>query len=203
MAADSFGALQVVRKQGTERFHASDINFPLELLSFWQWSGSDLVNNTLRGMLAEYLVACALGLADGTRVEWDAYDLKTKRGIKVEVKSASYLQSWLQSRPSAISFGVQPTIGWDASTNEYGIERKRQADVYVFSLLAHQDKLTLDPLDVDQWEFYVLPTVVLDEKIPTQKQTGLATLLRLGPTKAKFGEISGVIERLFPSTDDE
>jgi hypothetical protein len=137
------------------------------------------VDNALRGALAEYLVACDLGIADGTRPGWNAYDLITPEGIKVEVKSAAYLQSWQQSAHSKVCFDIRPTFGWDAATNTYGAERKRQADVYVFCLLAHKDKPSLDPLDLSQWEFYVLTSKALDERLPTQKTISLAGLLRL------------------------
>ncbi len=200
--ASNLHALTVLRKLGTEPFHAARQVLPFTLLDFWRWCSSDLTNNAMRGVVAEYLVACDLGLADGIRVEWDAYDLKTQEGIKVEVKSAAYLQSWHQEKLSAISFGIQPTIGWNASTNEYSTERRRQADVYVFALLHHQDKTTLDPLNVDQWEFYLLPTSVLDDKVATQKQIGFVTLLRLTPTKVRFGEIATAIEHLFLSSDN-
>ena len=52
---DSLCKLDVERKTGCERFHArgSDTNF--DLLGFWQWSMSDLVTNTSRGILAEYI----------------------------------------------------------------------------------------------------------------------------------------------------
>jgi hypothetical protein len=63
-----------------------------DLLSFWQWSASDLLSNATRGTVAEYLVARALDAdPEGIRDEWAAYDLKTKDGVKVEVKSAAYL----------------------------------------------------------------------------------------------------------------
>ncbi len=195
-------ALTVSRRLGTEHFHASGTHLPVTLLDFWRWYSSDLASNALRGVIAEYLVACDLGIEESIRLEWDAYDLVTQRGIKVEVKSAAYLQTWHQSKLSTISFGVQPTIGWNATTNEYGVERKRQADVYIFALLLHQDKATLDPLNVDQWEFYLLPTSVLDQKVMMQKQIGFAKLLRLQPMKVRFGEIAAAIERLFPSSDD-
>src|SRR5215831_11893730 len=189
----SLDKLHVVRKMGAEPFHANGCPFAFDVLSFWQWSSSDLVSNAMRGVLAEYLVACALDVADGTRIEWDAYDLKTQGGVKVEVKSAAYLQSWKQTKLSTICFDVRPTVGWDASTNGFSPERKRQADVYVFALLKHQEKATLDPLNVAQWDFYVLPTAVLDEKCPNQKQISLTTLLQLQPIKASFGRIAAVI----------
>jgi hypothetical protein len=182
---------------GAEPFHANGQPLPFDVLSFWRWSSSDLVSNAMRGVLAEYLVACDLGIAGGTRVEWDAYDLKSKQGVKIEVKSAAYLQSWHQNRLSAISFDIRPTIGWDAGTNTFGTIRKRQADVYVFALLKHKDKATLDPLNVDQWVFYILQAAVLDTKMPNQKRLSLTTLEGLAPVEAVFGQIASSIEYMF------
>lgn len=150
------------RKTGGERFHALGKELGFDLLSFWQWSTSDLVSNVTRGRLAEYLVARALGLAsDGVRDEWAAFDLLTLSGIKVEVKSAAYIQSWRQQVLSPVSFVVPKTLAWDADTNLQAREARRQADVYVFALLSHVDKPTIDPLDLGQWRFYVLSTSVL------------------------------------------
>lgn len=193
-----FAALTVNRKTGNERFSFGLRPTNFELLGFWQWMGSDLSNNAFRGMLAEYIVACDLGVQGGIRTEWDAYDLVTLEGIKVEVKSAAYIQSWHQKKLSAISFSICTTRGWEASTNTYQPEPKRQADVYVFSLLKHQDKLTLNPLDLSQWEFYLLPTVILNERLPDQKTIGLSSLLRLNPLKADFGNIGKGMDSLFP-----
>ena len=39
----------------------------------------------------------------------------------------------------------------------------RHSDVYVFCLLAYKgDKRMLDPLDLSQWEFYVVKTSEID-----------------------------------------
>lgn len=54
--------------------------------SFWRWAYSNIMSNSERGAFAEYLVACALGIADKARVDWDKYDLCTSEGISVEVK---------------------------------------------------------------------------------------------------------------------
>ena len=145
-------------------------------------------------MLAEFLVARALGAAEGVRVEWDAYDCKTAGGKKVEVKSAAYLQSWAQERLSAIRFGIQRTRAWEAATNEYSGERKRQADVYVFCLLKNKDQATLDPLDLDQWEFFVVPTRILDAELGEQKSLGLERLRSLARPLA-YHEVGEAVER--------
>lgn len=170
------GPLNVSCRSGTEAFRDGPAPLGFDLLSFWQWSCSDLVNNTARGILAEYIVARALGVNDGCRVEWDAFDVVTADGIKIEVKSAAYLQSWDQQKLSSISFRAPKTIGWDSRTGEYGKERKRHADVYVFALLAHKDKATVNPMDVGQWKFFVVPTKTLNAIEPGQKTFGLSRI---------------------------
>ena len=77
------------RKTGEERFHLSGQPTGPVLLDFWRWSVSDLVSNATRGRLAEYIVASALGLATGVRSEWDAFDLLTPAGLRIEVKSSA------------------------------------------------------------------------------------------------------------------
>lgn len=152
----------------------------------------------MRGILAEFIVASALGQAVTVRAEWDAYDLLvptvTKpEGIKIEVMSASYLQSWFHKQLSLIKFGIGPPRAWDASTNSLSRELKRQADLYVFCILHHQEKETLDPLNLNQWTFYVLPTSVLNEKLPKQKIIGLSSLLALNPSKASYEELKACV----------
>lgn len=181
------------RLTGTEPFRTSEKILDFDVLDFWRWSSFDLVGNVIRGRLAEYLVARALGLAAGCRLEWDACDLRGPDGLTVEVKSAAYVQSWVQSRPSRIVFGIQPSYGWDAATNTSSKDRCRTAQVYVFCLLHHADADTLDPLDLDQWTFHVLPTAVLDERIPHQKSISLSTLRSLGPIECRFDGLADAI----------
>ena len=71
---------------------------------------------------------------------------------------------------------------------------RRQADLYVFALLAHQDKATLDPMDVGQWVFFLLPTAVLNARLPLQKQLGLAGLRSLCPFERAFGQLREAID---------
>jgi hypothetical protein len=150
--------LTVSRKSGAEPFRAGSTPLAFDLLSFWQWSASDLASNALRGRLAEFLVAQAWGIADGVRSEWDPYDLRSRQGHTIEVKSAAYLQTWAQKALSTIMFDIAPTRCWDAATNVLATDVRRQADLYVFALLAHQDKPTLDVMDLNQWQFHLLPS---------------------------------------------
>ncbi|MEZ4495144.1 MAG: hypothetical protein R3C29_17745 [Dehalococcoidia bacterium] len=130
-----FGPINAAPLCGTE-----PIGHVGTVLDFWRWSSSDFLSNATRGILAEFIVARALGDPSPVRKEWDAYDVTTPEGIRVEVKSAAYIQSWHQEKPSQISFGIAPTMAWDAETNAWGTERKRQPDVHVFALLDCQDQ---------------------------------------------------------------
>ena len=192
---ESIPAIAVTRKSGSETFEAAGRPLPISLLDFWQWSSSDLVGNALRGVLAEYIVASAVGSNGGTRTEWDAIDIVTPAGIKIEVKSGAYLQSWAQERLSAIRFDIRPTWGWDASTDTHSTQKERQADVYVFCVLAHKDRETINPLNLDQWSFYAIATAALNEAVGSQKTIGLSSLLKLEPIEASYREIETAIER--------
>jgi hypothetical protein len=168
---------QPIRRNGSESLHADGNSLGHTLLDFWRWSSSDLVSNAKRGVLAEFIVAHALGISlDGIRNEWDAFDLTTPEGITVEVKSAAFVQSWSQRRLSSIVFRTPKTRAWDAETNVQAPESRRQAQVYVFALLACKDKLSIDPLNVRQWRFFVLPTVVLDARTRSQHSITLRSL---------------------------
>lgn len=191
--------LEVRPRTGAEPFHYAGVPVGFDLLRFWRWSASDLASNAMRGRLAEFLVAQALGIAGGIRAEWDAFDLRTPTGTTLEVKSAAYLQTWAQKAPSTITFDIRPTRFWDPLTNERAGEARRQADVYVFALLSHRDKATLDPMDLAQWGFFVLPTAVLNARLPLQKRASLSSLLKLDPEQCSFVELRSAVERAAPS----
>jgi 8-oxo-dGTP diphosphatase len=76
-------------------------------------------------------------------------------------------------------------------------EVRRQAHIYVFCLLHHQLKdLSFNPLNLDQWTFYILHTSVLNEKFPQQKSLSLKSLENLNPSVAKYEEIKSCVEKL-------
>jgi len=192
---EGFPQVLVSRKTGTESFRLGDKSLDLTLQHFWAWSTSDLVSNATRGILAEFIVASALRRADGVRAEWDSFDVQFGP-LKIEVKSGAYLQSWFHKKLSAICFNIRPTFGWDAATNQLATELKRQADLYVFCVLNHKDKATADPLNLDQWEFYLLRASDLDAAFPTQKSVRLASLLKLPHRKVSYREIAAAVKEM-------
>jgi hypothetical protein len=176
--------MQKDKKTGQESFSNN-----CSLLSFWQWAHSDIMNNAERGRIAEYIVAMALGLTDTPRTEWDACDLITPDGIRIEVKSSAYLQTWHQSGFSRISFDIAPKRFWDAQTHLYSEEYQRHSDIYVFCLCTCKEPEQANPLDLTQWKFYVVPTAFLNCKLGTQKTLSLGALQKFSFSPISFYEI--------------
>ncbi|AWA31009.1 hypothetical protein HYN48_13470 [Flavobacterium magnum] len=184
-------------KSGNEKFNFEKQNLDFSLLDFWRWSVSDILSNATRGILAEFIVAKALN-ADIAKIrnEWDAYDLVTSTGIKVEVKSSAYLQTWEQIDYSKISFSTRAAKPWDMSIDKRSEIAIRSADVYVFCLLNHKDKSTVDPLNLNQWEFYVLATTELNNYQRSQHSITLNSLKKLTQT-LQYNEIKNEVELKF------
>lgn len=141
-------------------------------------------------------MASTIEILDNPRDEWDAYDLKTKNGLKIEIKSSSYLQSWEQKELSKIVFGIQPTVKWEETANKRTTQKIRQSDIYIFCVLSHKDKTTVNPLNLSQWDFYILETKILNEKVEAQKTITLSSLLKLNPIQLKYDKLKENIEKV-------
>jgi hypothetical protein len=165
------------------------------LLGFWKWAYSDLRSNTVRPLLAEYLVGSALEcLNELGRREWSAWDLEYQ-GKRLEVKSAGYIQSWPQSGPSKIVFGIAPAKNaWHHDTNTF-LGPGPHADIYIFCLHEEQDENLARILDMDSWRFFIVPAAVLFEAMGAQKTISLRTLGSLAP-RIQLNEIKGAIDTL-------
>lgn len=181
-------------KSGSEKFNFEKENLNFSLLDFWQWSASDILSNTARGILAEFIVAKALD-ADVSKIrnEWDAYDLITPDGIKIEVKSSAFLQTWEQTNYSKISFSTRAAKPWDWAVDKRSEIAVRSADVYIFCLLHHKDKMNVSPLDLNQWEFYVLSTNDLNNYSRSQYSITLNSLRKLAQP-LKYNEMKKEVE---------
>ena len=191
----AFPALVPNRLEPANHFHAAKAVLPFSVRDFWRWAASDLASNALRGSLAEFLVAKALGVELTVRAAWDTYDLRVPLGPTIEVKSTAYLQTWGQSRLSRPCFRISPTVAWsnDMGTYAGAAERRRHADLYVFALLHHTDKATLDPTNVDHWTFLVLRSAVLDTQVGAQRTITLAALQRLLPITCRFDLLANAV----------
>ncbi|HEY3781191.1 MAG TPA: hypothetical protein VGL56_08925 [Fimbriimonadaceae bacterium] len=202
LSTPNLGRIKVIRKHGTEQFLSCQEGLCVELREFWAWSASDLISNATRGVFAEFLVAKALGIStDGVREEWASHDLATEDGLRIEVKSSAYIQSWSQAKHSSISFSIAPSRAVIGESGAYGSESARQADIYVFAVLAHKDQETIEPLDVSQWHFHVVPTSALN-KLHGQKTISLSQVDKLSGGSVTFTNLKAKVEKLQPGATE-
>ena len=106
-------------KIGEEPIHVNGQPTGFLLRDFWASAFSDLVLNANRGTFAEYVVMTALGRGKALLSAWASHDVTTNSGIRVEVKSAAYLQTWPQERLSRINFEIRPTRKWREDLNDF------------------------------------------------------------------------------------
>lgn len=128
---------------------------------FWRWALGDLRMNNARGYLVEYLVARAIGDETPTRIEWGSCDARTADGTLIEIKATGYLQSWVTKKLSTPEWSfksVRSAQVWSAELGDYvSVDPTERVHVWVFALQTCRDPTRYDPLDVDQWEFRVIP----------------------------------------------
>ena len=63
----------------------------------------------------------------------------------------------------------------------------------MFALLHHMDRPTLDPMNLDQWEFYILPTEVLNARAQQSITLGA---LRLIESRLTYAELRRRFDQL-------
>ena len=146
------------------------------LQDFWKWAYSDVCDDDIKGVFAEWLVGKLLGIESARRVSWANSDLITPDGIRIEVKSTSYWQSWkyvdefgnLREDPicplqidSRIGFAglraSDATIAHTASSAQ-----ALKSHLYVFAFQNQKDFARWNALDLSQWEFYTLPVEIVE-----------------------------------------
>ncbi len=186
---------------GNEEFTLHGTSTGISVKDFWTWAYSDLIDNTQRGVVAEFLVCSSLNRTPSfpnthIRTNWLPFDATSPSGRRIEVKSAAYIQAWTPENIFAqIRFDIGKKLAWDNATASYASEAKRNCDLYVFCLFTAMTK-DISLLNLDYWDFYVLPTSVLNEKVPKQKGISLSSLLKLEPVKTDYAGLSAAIESI-------
>jgi hypothetical protein len=147
-------------------------------------------------VLAEYIVREALQLDGGARVPFDRVDLQWDdprwQNGGIEVKSASAIVAWndgakAAANPTNPTFRIAPTLNEETGTFS------RVASVFVFCVWPDSNSAHL-PLDVDQWQFYVLSKSRLKERA-SQKTISLNVVKSLaGPDPLTHQQLRAHIE---------
>lgn len=190
---------------GNEHFYFDDMPTPHLLLDFWAWSSSDLLKGTLRGSLAEFIVATAIG-EDITQMHEDRlpYDLSMPRGgetCRIEVKSSAYINAGAKEGLSTISFDIAPSRRDELGKKVLEESAARRAsDVYVFCLFTCKDREAANPLILDDWSFIVVPTPTLDWSCGGQKSITLRSLLKLRVANVDYGNLGPAVEAAYDAS---
>ena len=160
-------------------------------LDFWKWGFSDLRQNITRGILAEYIVAWAIGADKRPRQSWAAYDLESPSGKKVEVKCTSYLQAWTYTKKINPKFDIKPSKPWSADEG-MGEEKGYNADIYVLCYFFERDRDKADPMNLDQWKFWIFSKKNLISLLNTKKSL-TASYLESNCESFSFYQLSDAI----------
>jgi hypothetical protein len=174
---------------GGERFNG----LPATVADFWRWAFSDLRDNTTRGVLAEFLVAKAVGDQRRVRIGWDNFDAEAADGTTVEVKCSAFLQSWTQKQHSELVFGRLSAREFDATRNEYSVEARVRADVFVFAVQTERDPAAYDMLDISRWQFWVVDAGTIRERAGKTVGIGWVRQNAIGPLA--YSDLAEAIRR--------
>ena len=176
--------------EGTEVFTSDGQSLGFTVKDFWQFQYSNIYD--MQEYIAEFLVARALGLkVPFNRNGWTLWDLEYQ-GWKIEVKETGYFHSWrADGKTSEHRF-----FGITKAYSEYqnpDSELKRQSDIYVFCLNIGNSKEESNPLKMENWEFYVVPTNLIDEVCRDNKSIGLSRVRKLSE-KVSFENLQSAVE---------
>jgi hypothetical protein len=154
--------------------------------------GRPLINNVLRGQVAEAIVALALEPEwNWCSADYAPWDFDRADGVRLEVKQSAYRQSW-QTAPGvkiAPAFDVKARKQfWDGTA--YVASNRRAADIYVLAYHGRADD-SADHRDPHQWEFYVLPS----HAIPPVSRIGLGSVRKL-TIGVSFAELADKVREI-------
>ena len=168
----------------------------ITMLDFWKYQYSNIYD--MQEYIAEFIVGKALGINEPmNRDGWTLWDIDYQ-GKRIEVKQTSYYHSWQEKIANGKisqqrTFSITPAFTrYKDSTTSY----ERQNDIYVFCLNIGTNEEESYPLDMANWEFYVVPTSVINENCtPAQKSISLGKVRKLAPL-TKYEELKNVIDSI-------
>jgi hypothetical protein len=151
--------------------------------------GRPVLMNTFRAVVAEVIVARALGDRwVHCAADYHPYDFERDDGVAVEVKQSAALQSWTKDRAGATKsrFDIAERTG--RYVDEVWVSgRRRYADIYIFAHHPRTDRHT-DHRRPEQWDFYVVPSCAL----PAQANLGLSRLTQLA-SRTSFVDLASKV----------
>ena len=151
-------------------FNSKEMTFGI--LELWQQKYSNVYN--MQEVIAEFLVEKALGMDKSFNSDyWTLYDI-LYRNCRIEVKETGYYHPWNENGKisSQRIFGITMA---NSNYEEKDAENKfeRQNDIYVFCLNTGTTKETSNPMNINNWIFYIVPTSIINEQCGNNKTISL------------------------------
>lgn len=168
----------------------------LDVKDFVNWAYGNLLDNTTRGVVAEYLVHKALNSSTTNRINWDGYDILYKN-IKIEVKASGYIQHWnKKGQYSKIRFDISKKNPWLAEHNKWLGRVCRYSDIWIFCVHKEKDFDQANALDESQWIFYCTTSKWLDKNFADQKNVSLKVIIKIGLESVNYKNLKKHIDNL-------
>ena len=179
---------------GKESFMLDGQPVGFSVIDFWRFQFSNIWD--MQDQIAEFIVAQALGQTEPyNKNGWTLWDINY-RGRRIEVKETAYYHSWRKDGKVSAQrfFNISKAYSrYKDSTSEF----KRQNDIYVFCLNTGETKETSNPLDLDNWRFWVVPTETIDLVCGNNKTISLSRLQNLSGLKKgiNYEEIKAAVDK--------
>lgn len=181
---------------GKEVFVLNGEAMGFDFLDFWRFHYSNIYD--LQDKIAEFIVAKALGVNEAQNDQyWTLWDV-SYRNKRIEVKETSYYHSFNQEGKVSKQriFGITKANGSYDPTKSGNTDFCRQNDIYVFCLNIGDTKETSNPLNLNNWEFYIIPTAIINEKCGNNKSISLGRIKNLGYSAKRYDEIRAEIDSI-------
>ena len=177
-----------------EKFVFEDKELEFGILDFWKYKYSNIWN--MQEYIAEFLIEKALGLEKSQNTDsWTLYDINY-RNKRIEIKETSYYHPWNENG----KISNQRVFGITMANSSYEnteIENKfeRQNDLYVFCLNTGKTKEEANPMNIKNWEFYIVPTKIINDICGTNKTISLNKVKNIAE-QIDYFEIKKYIDNL-------
>ena len=185
---------------GSEKFELDGKALDFDFNDFWRFQFSNIYN--LQEYIAEFLVAKALGVKESYNTDyWTLFDV-LYRNTRIEVKQTSYYHPWNEGGnvSNVRVFGItKANSSYESNDGENKFER--QNDIYVFCLNTGATKEASNPLNLNNWEFYVVPTCFINEHCSNNKTISLGRIRKFGFQPLRFDEIKSRIDSIIDSVE--
>lgn len=180
---------------GQEQFTFDGESIGFSVFDFWAFQHSNIWD--VQEEIAEFIVAKALGQDKPyNKNGWTLWDMNY-RAKRIEVKETGYYHSWRTDGKVSQqrTFGITKAYSrYKDNTSEF----KRQNDIYIFCLNLGETKEASNPLVLENWRFWVVPTSTINRLCGDNKTISLGRVKTITGSKEGlgYGELRKAVDKV-------